>query len=71
MSRLHVTVWVRAAHGLWAYTVLPTAGSVIYERFYLRFTDAEKSDIRAAFQRASEGVAPGAPEESELADKYK
>ena len=53
------------------FLIATTSGSVVYERFYLRFTDAEKSDIRAAFQRASESVAPGAPDESELADKYK
>lgn len=43
----------------------------MYERFYLRFSDVEKGDIRAAFQRASEIVLPGAPDESEFADRYK
>ena len=43
----------------------------MYERFYLRFSDVEKGDIRAAFQRASETALPGAPDESEFADRYK
>ena len=51
--------------------IATTAGSVVYERFFLRFTDVEKADIRAAFQRASEAALPGASEESEFADRYK
>ena len=43
----------------------------MYERFYLRFSDVEKGDIRAAFQRASETALPGAPDDSEFADRYK
>jgi hypothetical protein len=32
------------------------AGEVIYERFYERFTELEKSEIRAAFQQATDTI---------------
>ena len=53
------------------FLIATATGSVVYERFYLRFSDVEKGDIRAAFQRASETTLPGAPDESEFADRYK
>ncbi|DBA87000.1 TPA: hypothetical protein ACH3X2_000380 [Trebouxia sp. C0005] len=53
------------------FLIATTTGSVVYERFYLRFTDVEKADIRAAFQRASEFLITGASDESEFADRYK
>ena len=53
------------------FLIATATGSVVYERFYLRFSDVEKGDIRAAFQRASETALPGAPDESEFADRYK
>lgn len=53
------------------FLIATATGSVVYERFYLRFSDVEKGDIRAAFQRASETALPGALDESEFADRYK
>ena len=53
------------------FLIATTTGSVVYERFYFRFTDVEKADIRAAFQRASEVAVVGASDESEFADRYK
>jgi hypothetical protein len=32
------------------------AGEVVYERFYDRFTELDKAEIRAAFQQATDNV---------------
>ncbi len=38
------------------FLVATKAGDVIYERFYERFTELEKADIRAAFSTATNNV---------------
>jgi hypothetical protein len=36
--------------------VATKAGEVVYERFYDRFTELDKAEIRAAFQQATDNV---------------
>ena len=36
--------------------VATKAGEVVYERFYDRFTELDKAEIRAAFQQAADNV---------------
>lgn len=38
------------------FLVATKAGEVIYERFYERFTELEKSEIRSAFQTATDTI---------------
>ncbi len=43
--------------------LIATSGSnVIYERFYSRFSEVEKAEIRAALQRTQEELSQDTPE---------
>jgi hypothetical protein len=44
-----------------AFAVATQTGNVIYERFYSRFSDFEKSEIRTSFHQASEAFLAGGP----------
>lgn len=47
-------------------------GNVIYERFYSRFSDLEKSEIRAALHQASEAfVGSSGLDEYEGVSRYR
>lgn len=51
-------------------------GRVVYERFYEALSEAEKGEVRAAFDQAAGGgpggqLAPGAADDEELVGRYR
>ena len=47
------------------------AGQVLYERFYIRLSEAEKADIRLGLHGVSQHWLDDTPEEAERVGRYK
>lgn len=51
--------------------VATRSGQVIYERFYIRLSEAEKADIRLGLDAVSEHWLEDTPEEAERIGRYR
>ena len=54
-----------------SFLLASSAGNVIYERFFAKFTDTEKADIRAAFHHTVASGLDNPRDEAEYAGRYK
>ena len=54
-----------------AVLIATTSGDVVYERFYERYSEQEKAELRAALYQAAEPSVSDAADGSEFASRYK